>query len=92
VKTKKNLGEDDILTGETLRPCLAWQRRASTCGYALLPHADKHMFVYVLELCKSEAKRSAGQSLTGHPERKAETLSLEPAYSTTTLSFNNQLY
>jgi hypothetical protein len=23
----------------------------------LLPHADKHRFVYVLELCKSEAKR-----------------------------------
>jgi hypothetical protein len=25
-----------------LRPCPAWQRRASTCGRALLPHADKH--------------------------------------------------
>jgi hypothetical protein len=41
----------------TVRPCPAWQRRASTCGLALLPHADKLMFVYVLELCKSEAKR-----------------------------------
>jgi hypothetical protein len=40
----------------TLRPCPAWQRRASTCGRALLPHADKHMFLYVLEPCKSEAK------------------------------------
>jgi hypothetical protein len=40
-----------------LRQCPAWQRWASTCGRALLPHADKHMFVYVLELCKSEAKR-----------------------------------
>jgi hypothetical protein len=39
------------------RPCPAWQRRASTCGRALLPHADKHMLLYVLELCKSEAKR-----------------------------------
>jgi hypothetical protein len=39
-----------------LRDCPAWQRRASTCGRALLPHADKHMFVYVIELCKSEAK------------------------------------
>jgi hypothetical protein len=41
----------------SLRPCPSWKRRASTCGCALLPHADKHMFVYVLELCKSEAKR-----------------------------------
>jgi hypothetical protein len=39
--------------------CPAWQRRFSTCGRALLPHEDKHMFIYVLELCKSEAKRSA---------------------------------
>jgi hypothetical protein len=39
--------------------CPAWQRRASTCGRPLLPHADKQMFVYVLELCKSEAKRPA---------------------------------
>jgi hypothetical protein len=39
-----------------LRLRLAWERRASTCGRELLPHADKHMFVYVLELCKSEAK------------------------------------
>jgi hypothetical protein len=28
-------------------------------GRELLPHADKLMFVYVLELCKSEAKRAA---------------------------------
>jgi hypothetical protein len=42
-----------------LRDCPAWQRKASTCGRALLPHADKHMFVYVLELCKSEGKRAA---------------------------------
>jgi hypothetical protein len=41
-----------------IRDCPAWQRRASTCGRALLPHKDKHMFVYVLELCKSEALRS----------------------------------
>jgi hypothetical protein len=42
-----------------LRDCPAWKSRASTCGRALLPHADKHMFVYVLEPCKSEAKRAA---------------------------------
>jgi hypothetical protein len=42
-----------------LRLCPAWQHRSSTCGRALLPHADKLMFVYVLELCKSEAKRAA---------------------------------
>jgi hypothetical protein len=29
-----------------VRPCPAWQRRASTCGRALLPHADKHVFVF----------------------------------------------
>jgi hypothetical protein len=40
-----------------LRSCPAWERRASTCERELLPHADKHIFVYVLELCKSEAKR-----------------------------------
>jgi hypothetical protein len=33
-----------------LSPCPAWERRASTCERALLPHADKHMSVYVLEL------------------------------------------
>jgi hypothetical protein len=43
----------------SLRPRPAWERRTSTCERALLPHADKHMFVYVLELCKSEAKRPA---------------------------------
>jgi hypothetical protein len=42
-----------------IRPCPAWQRRASACGRALLPHADKDMFVCVLELCKSKAKRAA---------------------------------
>jgi hypothetical protein len=41
-----------------IRPCPAWERRTSTCGRALLPHADKLMFVYVLELCTSEAKRA----------------------------------
>jgi hypothetical protein len=48
-----------------LRPCPAWQRRASTCGRALLPHADKHMFVYVLELCNSEAKRTSRAAAVG---------------------------
>jgi hypothetical protein len=43
----------------SIRNCPAWQRRASTYGRALLPYADKHMFLYVLELCKSEAKRTA---------------------------------
>jgi hypothetical protein len=53
----------------SFRPCPAWQRRASTCGRALLPHADKHMFLYVLELCKSEAKRAGplGIRSLGHP-------------------------
>jgi hypothetical protein len=41
-----------------LRPCPAWKRKASTCESAFLPHADKHIFLYVLELGKSEAKRS----------------------------------
>jgi hypothetical protein len=41
-----------------IRPCPAWQRRASTCGRALLPHADKHMFVYVLELCSTLPRRT----------------------------------
>jgi hypothetical protein len=46
-----------------LRP--AWKREASTCGGELLPHADKHMLVYVLELCKSEAKRPASKKTPG---------------------------
>jgi hypothetical protein len=37
-----------------LRPCPAWELRASTCGRKILPHADKHMFVYVLEVELSE--------------------------------------
>jgi hypothetical protein len=49
----------------SVRPYPAWERRTSTCGRALLPHADKLMFVYVLELCKSEAKRAA-RSHAGH--------------------------
>jgi hypothetical protein len=44
--------------------CPAWERRASTCGRALLPHAEKLMFVLVLELCMGEALRShAGHGL-----------------------------
>jgi hypothetical protein len=54
LKNKKN---DIILILDTIRLRPAWERRASTCGRELLPHADKHVFVYVLELCKSEAKR-----------------------------------
>jgi hypothetical protein len=38
------------------RDCPAWQRRASTCGRALLPHADKHMFVYVLTILQYATK------------------------------------
>jgi hypothetical protein len=45
-----------------LRPCPAWERRASPCERELLPHADKHVFVYVLELCESEAKRPLPRS------------------------------
>jgi hypothetical protein len=56
----KHLGPLDIRSPPaTVSDCPAWQRRASTCGRALLPHADKHKFLYVLvELCKSEAKRA----------------------------------
>jgi hypothetical protein len=70
-----------------LRDCPAWQPRASTCGSALLPHADKHMFVYVLELCKSEAKRRnttarirKTEAVTGVYPEPLETVDVLPAY------------
>jgi hypothetical protein len=62
-----------IEDGSYLRPCPSWQRRASTCGRALLPHADKHMSLYVLELCKSEAKR-AGRGKKCTPASGSSTL------------------
>jgi hypothetical protein len=58
----------------------AWQRRASTCGRALLPHADKHMFICVLELCKSEAKRAANGSST-LPRRTRPYVSVRESYA-----------
>jgi hypothetical protein len=58
----------DFERGRVLRGSL----ELPLAGVHFFPHADKHMFDYVLELCKSEAKRAdvymmaARQKRTGY--------------------------